>query len=172
MNGMINRIKAFFGGHKCEKREIDEAAEECRKAWDAHPEAKWAWCSLHNERLELLEEPSRYVMFRILNMEPKKERVVRLNNFRPVLSSFPKELDEAIEAKFRAAEAYHWINNKRGGPGGTKCTVDELVKARASLDRACRALLLELWTYIESPSCDEAHRRDVPNHTWNGGSIL
>src|SRR3989304_603689 len=83
-----------------------KALQECRAAWEAHPDATWAWCLHHGVRLEPLTEPYQARIACILEHKPKHEQVTRLNNFRPVLSKLPAEIIKLGEACDKAREAY------------------------------------------------------------------
>ncbi len=124
---------------------INSAAAKCRAAWKKHPKARWAWCCHHDMRLELLTEPAENRIQYILENKLMVEQITRLNNFRPVLSKLPAELDKA-----RA----------------------EWDKARAELDKASAELVKARAEFLNSSQCERAHRKDVPDHTWNGKSIF
>ena len=65
---------------------IDRAAAECRAAFAAAPNAKWAWCCHHGILYEeLTEPPENRIAFSLANKEIG-ELVTRLVNFRPVLN--------------------------------------------------------------------------------------
>ena len=66
------------------KTKIEKSAENCRKAFAKYPDAKWAWCCHHKVFYEELTEPAESRIANILTDKPESERVVRLNNFRPV----------------------------------------------------------------------------------------
>src|SRR3989304_5288508 len=85
---------------------IKQAEKECRAAWEAHPDATWAWCLHHELRLEPLIEPYQARIAYILEHKPTHEQVTRLNNFRPVLSKLPAKIIKALEACDKALEAY------------------------------------------------------------------
>src|SRR3989304_9620256 len=87
-------------------KSLTKALAECRAAWEAHPEAKWAWCLHHELRLEPLTEPYEARITYILKYKPKDEQVTRLNNFRPVLSKLPIKVIKAWEALGKARKAY------------------------------------------------------------------
>ena len=122
---------------------IKQAAKECRQAWEAHPDATWAWCLHHGVRLEPLTEPYQARIAYILKYKPKHEQVTRLNNFRPVLSKLPAKIIKLGEAHDKAGEAYD--------------------KAR----EACIEAILADTTKLQA-----LHTKDVPHHTWNGDSIF
>ena len=157
---------------------IKQAEKECRAAWEAHPDAIWAWCLHHEIWLETLIEPYQARITYILKHKPKGEQVTRLNNFRPVLSKLPAEIIKALYARDKAREA---------------CIEIWVVydKARVAYDKA-REAHVEAWdAYIEAGKAyDKAwdayreailanttklkalHTKDVPHHTWNGKSIF
>ena len=66
------------------KTKIEKSAENCRKAFAKYPDAKWAWCCHHEVFYEELTEPAESRIAYILTDKPESERVVRLNNFRPI----------------------------------------------------------------------------------------
>ena len=115
-------------------KDISDAETRCRAAWAAAPEAQFAWCCHHAIELEALKEPAENRIAYILSDKPEEERVVRLDNFRPVLSPIPAELNKAM-TEWTKADA-------------------ELNKARAEWDKT------------------EAHKADVPHHSWNGKDIF
>src|SRR3972149_2232927 len=84
---------------------IKQAEKECRAAWEAHPDATWAWCLHHEVMLELLIEPYEARIAYILKYKPKDEQATRLNNFRPVLSKLPAKIIKQGKAYYKAWEA-------------------------------------------------------------------
>src|SRR3972149_6502955 len=88
-------------------KSITKALAECRQAWEAHPDATWAWCLHHGVMLELLLEPYQARIAYILKYKPKHEQVTRLNNFRPVASKLPIKVIKAWEALGKARKAYY-----------------------------------------------------------------
>lgn len=139
--------------------EIRKAAKNCRKAWAGHPEAKWAWCCHHFVRLEPIDgSPEERIRY-ILTKKPRREQVVRLNNFRPVLFQPSEILCETWNKFKRTQDCYaalfmfppiQYVYYLQVGREAT----ETYIKA------------------VSSPDIDEAHRRDVPDHTWNGKSIF
>src|SRR3989304_9240546 len=84
---------------------LTKALADCRQAWEAHPEAKWAWCLHHELRLEPLTAPYEARITYILKYKPKDEQTTRLNNFRPVLSKLPAKIIKQGKAYYKAWEA-------------------------------------------------------------------
>lgn len=128
------------------------AEADCRAAWAAAPNAKWAWCCHHAVRLEPLTESDTARIDYIRVYKPEHEQEWRFNNFRPVLSPLPAALVEARAGydEVRAARNIAWAT---------------FAEARAAYNIARAA-------YVVTPECAEAHRRDVPDHTWNGVDIF
>ena len=85
---------------------IKQAEKECRAAWEAHPDATWAWCLHHELRLEPLIEPYQARIAYILEHKPTHEQVTRLNNFRPVVSKLPAKIIKLGEAHEKARKAH------------------------------------------------------------------
>lgn len=139
---------------------IDEAAAACRAAFAAHPKARLAWCCHHGIRMESLTEPAENRIGFILRCKPEDEKVVRLNNFRPVVSPLQKAVLKAEVSHRKALEKYR--KESRLGK------VREANWAWASRLVCCMALL----RVLESPGADAAHLADVPHHTWDGGGIF
>ncbi len=141
---------------------IEKAAERCRKAHKPFSKKPFkpylVWCCHHKKRIELLTEPAEHRIAYILTEKEEGERVVRLDNFRPLIS-IPAELVKACAelAKARAEVA--------------KADA-EWAKARAEWDKACAEWVKARAEWDKTPACDRAHRKDVPNHTWNGKSIF
>src|SRR3989304_2022666 len=136
---------------------IKQAAKECWQAWEAHPDATWAWCLHHELRLEPLIEPYQARIAYILEHKPTHEQVTRLNNFRPVLSKLPARIIKALEACDKAREAYKKAREVR-------------YKAREAFYKALdayREAILANTTKLQA-----LHTKDVPHHTWNGNSIF
>src|SRR3989304_4816608 len=129
---------------------IKQAAKECRQAWEAHPDATWAWCLHHELRLEPLIEPYQARITYILKYKPKDEQTTRLNNFRPVLSKLPAKIIKLGEAYVEAWEAR-----------------DKAWEARDKAREACIEAILADTTKLKA-----LHIKDVPQHTWNGKSIF
>jgi len=141
-----------------------KALQECRAAWEAHPDATWAWCLHHGVMLELLIEPYEARIAYILEHKPTHEQVTRLNNFRPVVSKLPikvikawealgkarKAYDKALEAYVEATEAYN--------------------KARKAYDKAWDAYMEAI--LANTTKLQALHTKDVPHHTWNGTDIF
>ena len=69
-----------------EPRTVKQAETECRMAWEAHPEAEYGWCVHHDTEMEALSEPIVNRIRYIVENKDEDERVVRLDNLRPVLS--------------------------------------------------------------------------------------
>src|SRR3972149_11967217 len=87
-------------------KSITKALADCRAAWEAHPDATWAWCLHHGVMLELLIEPYEARIAYILEHKPTAEQTTRLNNFRPVVSKLPIKVIKAWEALGKARKAY------------------------------------------------------------------
>src|SRR3972149_3435308 len=124
-------------------KSITKALADCRAAWEAHPDATWAWCLHHGVMLELLIEPYEARIAYILEHKPKHEQVTRLNNFRPVVSKLPAEIIKLGEALYKATEAYDKAEEARD-------------KAREAYDKAgevrhkaWEAYLKALEAYVE-----------------------
>lgn len=124
---------------------IEKAAARCRAAWEAAPNALFAWCCHHAIEIEKLNAPYTERINFILRQKSKKERVTRLNNFRPVgdrhiphLIVAQKVLKLLTKLRNEALTSYN----------------DELVKAEKSIN------------------LKKAHKEDVPKHTWNGHQIF
>src|SRR3990167_8662746 len=88
-------------------KSLTKALADCRAAWEAHPDATWAWCLHHELRLELLTEPYEARIAYILKHKPKHEQVKRLNNFRPVVGELPAKIIKLGEANEKAGQAYY-----------------------------------------------------------------
>jgi len=66
------------------QQKIDAARKRCEKAFKGVKKGEYAWCCHHDIRIErLYADPSERIRV-IVNYKPEEERVVRLNNFRPV----------------------------------------------------------------------------------------
>src|SRR3972149_6115559 len=87
-------------------KSITKALAECRQAWEAHPDATWAWCLHHELRLEPLIEPYKARIAYILKHKPEEEQTTRLNNFRPVANKLPIRVIKAGKAYKEAGKAY------------------------------------------------------------------
>ena len=163
-----------------------KALAECRAAWEAHPEAKWAWCLHHELRLEPLTEPYEARIAYILKHKPKDEQATRLNNFRPVVSKLPAEIikahgayaeaweacDKAREAFDKAWEAYREAYDKAG-----EAYREAYDKATEAYHKAGEAYVEAVGVYREAilantTKLQALHTKDVPQHTWNGNSIF
>jgi hypothetical protein len=79
--------------------EISAAADLCRAAFKAFPNATHAWCCHHEVLCEPLTESFENRIDYILSDKAESERVVRLNNFRPVQDA---EKFEALHTKYEA----------------------------------------------------------------------
>ena len=135
--------------------DISDAETRCRAAWAAAPEAQFAWCCHHEVELEALKQSAENRIAYIMAKKPEEERVVRLDNFRPVLSPIPAEWDKA---RAELAKAYaEWDK---------ACA--EWDKAYAELDKAYAELAKACAEWDKT----EAHKADVPHHTWNGKNIF
>lgn len=145
---------------------IEQARINCILAWEAHPEAKVAWCCHHDEEIEPLASTHLAYLDRINFIyanKPIEEQVIRLNNFRPVVSELPKELANAItvaiEAKANLVLAHGYAKT------------DEEYNAVYDVWAVKRDLLhQEIRNHKEELS--RLHRIDVPDHTWNGTRIF
>lgn len=89
-----------------EEDEVNAAAQRCQEAFEAHPEATWAWCCHHEVQLEPLIESFRDRVDYILSYKLREELVTRLDNFRPVTSAVPPELLDAGR-EYREARLGH-----------------------------------------------------------------
>src|SRR3972149_2456624 len=87
-------------------KSLTKALAECRAAWEAHPDATWAWCLHHELRLEPLIEPYQARIAYILKYKPEEEQTTRLNNFRPVVSKLPAKITKLGKAYYKAREAH------------------------------------------------------------------
>ena len=157
---------------------IKQAAKECRAAWEAHPEAKWAWCLHHELRLEPLIEPYQARIAYILKYKPKHEQVTRLNNFRPVVSKLPAKIIKLGEAYVEAWEAYDkaWEAHVEAWEARDKAWVaydktgDAYIEAGKAYDKAWDAYMEAI--LANTTKLQALHIKDVPQHTWNGDSIF
>src|SRR3972149_4960108 len=166
-------------------KSLTKALAECRQAWEAHPDATWAWCLHHGVMLELLIEPYQARIAYILKRKPKHEQVTRLNNFRPVVSKLPAKIiklgeahekarkahvaayevhDKAWEAYDKAREAHveAWEASDKA-----RKACREALGASDKAREACREAILANTTKLQA-----LHTKDVPHHTWNGRSIF
>src|SRR3989304_10371216 len=143
---------------------IKQAAKECRAAWEAHPDATWAWCLHHGVMLELLIEPYQARIAYILKRKPKHEQVTRLNNFRPVVSKLPIKVIKAGEALGKARKAYN-----KALEAYVEAT-EAYNKARKAYDKAWDAYMEAI--LANTTKLQALHTKDVPHHTWNGTDIF
>src|SRR5260370_30063422 len=73
-------------------KKIKMAADRCRKAFKDAEYGSFVWCCHHTIRIEKLTELNAEVRIRyILMYKNESEKVVRLNNFRPVKSKLSHE---------------------------------------------------------------------------------
>ena len=179
-----------------EPRTVKQAETECRTAWEAHPEAIHGWCVHHDTEMEALSEPIVNRIRYIVENKDEDERVVRLDNLRPVLSikavaawkayekaiaTAQKAYEEVIdpvweaydEARTTAREAYEkakapaWKAYEKATAPAWKAYEKAWITARKVYEEAI-ALAWEAYEKAIAP----AHKHDVPNHTWNGKSIF
>jgi tetratricopeptide (TPR) repeat protein len=179
--------------------EIKLAAQRCRKAWKAAPQAKFAWCCHHAVELELLSQPAENRIAYILSDKPEKEQAVRLNNFRPVLSALPKAINKAWidyekarvnhnkaqddyhKARVnynKAQDDYHkaWIDYEKARINFNKARInfnkaqDGYENARYDYDKAC--VNFNKARSDSKSELSKLHALDVPGHTWNGRGIF
>jgi len=143
---------------------IKQAEKECRAAWEAHPDATWAWCLHHELRLEPLIEPYQARIAYILKRKPKHEQVTRLNNFRPVVSKLPIKVIKAGEALGKARKAYN-----KALEAYVEAT-EAYNKARKAYDKAWDAYMEAI--LANTTKLQALHTKDVPHHTWNGTDIF
>ncbi len=191
------------------KTAIEKAAERCRKAHKPFSKKPFVpylvWCCHHETRIELLTilsvpEPAENRIAYILTEKAKGERVVRLDNFRPLIS-IPAELAKACaewdKARAEWAKACaEWAkacaewdkacaewDKARAEWDKARAEWDkayaelakayaERAKARAEWDKARAEWAKACAEWEKTPACDRAHRKDVPSHTWNGKSIF
>jgi hypothetical protein len=173
--------------------EISAAADLCRAAFKAFPNATHAWCCHHDVLCEPLIESFENRIAFILSDKAESERVVRLNNFRPVQDA---EKFEALHTKYVAG--CKPLDDKYGAdlkPLWDKYLADRKAlndKFKADLkpldDKywADRKALGDKYEADRKPLYDkyladckplheplmELYRHDVPMGTWNGVSIF
>jgi tetratricopeptide (TPR) repeat protein len=177
---------------------ITQAAENCRKAWAKSPKAKWAWCCHHALELELLTTSPENRIKYILACKPNKEKIARLNNFRPV-SKLPLTIakaeadydkagvdyDKALADYVKASADYDKAGvDGKAGADYDKALADydkalaDYVKASADYDKAgVDYVILEILydkalADYDKEELARLHSQDVPNHTWNGVDIF
>ena len=175
---------------------IEQAAIECRAAWASHPDAEYGWCVHHGREIEKLTEPVENRIRYILDNKNKIEQIIRLDNLRPVISRQAIIAWEAFgEAYVLARKAY----SKATGPArkahdkiialALKAYDEATGPAQMAYDKII-ALAWKAYNEATGPAqkayneattsavkaCNEAialaHKRDVPNHSWNGKSIF
>jgi len=145
-------------------KSLTKALADCRQAWEAHPDATWAWCLHHGVMLELLIEPYQARIAYILKRKPKHEQVTRLNNFRPVVSKLPIKVIKAGEALGKARKAYN-----KALEAYVEAT-EAYNKARKAYDKAWDAYMEAI--LANTTKLQALHTKDVPHHTWNGTDIF
>jgi hypothetical protein len=144
-------------------RTIDDAVKDWHLAWDSSP-ATWAWCCHHKVLLEPLSEPAINRLNYILKEKSQDEQIIRIDNFRPLVSVLPEALvkarKEADKARKEADKAW-WEYDTAWW---------EYEKAWREYDKARQEYGNVLQTH--AVEIDRLHLIDVPNHTWNGKSIF
>ena len=123
---------------------IDQEEALCRAAFEAHPEATFAWCRGHLSLIDPLS-PQGWEgrITTILTVKPKREQARRLHEFRPVIGELPEALVRA-RAEVDRARA-------------------EVDRARAEYDRAGTEAM---------PLLETLHRAECPDSAWDGVSIF
>ena len=121
---------------------IEQELADLNSAWEAHPEATWAWCCHHAILAEPLTEPWQNRRDYILSDKPKDERAIRLRNFRPVIDDAKlKLLDDDYRAKRKLLDDDYWAKRK---------PLDDDYDAKRKL----------------------LHDAEWPDNTWNGSDIF
>jgi hypothetical protein len=165
-------------------KSIAEELNDCKLAFEAYPDAKFAWTCHHSVLIEQLTEPWMNRVNYILNEKPENQQAVRLRNFRPVRVELPQKFIEGDKLraegdKLRAEGGKLWAEGDKLWAEGGKLW-DENNKLRAEgnklLDEGnklwaegnkLRAEGGKLWA-----EGDKLHDLDWPDNTWNGEGIF
>jgi hypothetical protein len=175
---------------------IEKAAEACRASFAAHPEATYAWCVHHEVLFEKLVQPFEDRIDCILRDKPQCERIIRLNNFRPVVSLSSNTLENFTKARetkawktYETAHAKAWETYEADQAKAWETYEATDAKARdkawktydaahAKAWETCKTDQAKAWETYEAARAksweryDAAYRKDVPNGTWDGKSIF
>lgn len=143
--------------------EIEQAAAECRKAFEGIPIGTVAWHVHHNMLCEPLTEPAENRIAYILANKPKREQVIRLRLMRPVQS----------EAAAAARKIYD-----EAAAAGRKIYDQAVAAARKTYDQAVapawktytKAVAPAWKTYAKAAAA--AHAAECPDCPWNGETIF
>jgi hypothetical protein len=160
-------------------KNITEAAARCRAAWKAAPNAGFAWCCHHRTEVEKLMTGGAEARIRyILAHKPANEKIVRLDNFRPVntknfpsVSTFEKRAQVAQEESNELQKKLDAIDKQIDKLRASSNPIQR--KQNAVENRLCRNLYKASSAIINAPKRLRAiaHKKDVPDHDWNGTCV-
>lgn len=168
---------------------IEEEKAACVAAFEAAPEAEFAWCCHHEVHIERLDNWRDRVAF-ISKNKPVSEQAVRFRNFRPVCRL---QTTEAYKARVGAYKA--WVEADKAWAEAYKVWAEAYktwTKAYKTWTKADKAWTkaYKAWTkadkvWVEAfktwakaykawsePDKKALHDLDWPDNTWNGRSIF
>ena len=158
-----------------ENLSIEEAKQQCIAAFEAHPEATWAWCCHHDQLVEPLVEGWRNRVEFIEDHKAPAEQETRFLNFRPVVSQLPEVLlnswadFESARAEYEAARRAEYFDLRQFPETEIPRKAYETV---VSLQEVQIRKHSEYLKQTETPEVQDLHNIDVPDNTWNGNSIF
>ena len=158
-------------------RTTKQAEKECRAAWAANPNATHGWCIHHEQEWEELTEPISNRIDYILKHKPTDELITRFDNMRPmseeslaIVASAWKVYNEAIES---AQKVYNEAIESAWKVYNEAIAHAQKVyrEATASAWKVYNETIAPAWK-VYNETIASAHKKDVPQSTWNGESIF